>query len=154
MNEGETYYDKSDSPNNNNEKSTYYNKLLNKSKTYLIKTFSFPNNIQIHELFTLFDKLAKREGVPKSQLFLKALIEYVNRHCVPNPQMTLDRTLELGLPAKAHDVCCVPGCKRKAKFRKQLRSYDGKTEIFQVCEFHKRWRHKDFPFLISFKKLE
>lgn len=144
-----TYYNKSDS-HNNNEKTTYYNKLLNKS--YLIKTFSFPNTAQTHELFRMFDELAQREGTSKSQLFLKALVEYVNRHCVPNPQMTLDRALTVGLPAKPSDVCCVPNCKRKAKFLKQLRNYNGKTEFFQVCEVHKKWRPKDYPFLIASEK--
>jgi len=143
---------KSDSLNNNNDNNNLLNNLLNKYKSYLIKSFSV--KAEFYPFFAKFLEKCEREHWDFSYAVNLAIKEFVDRHCVPNPQMTLERTLELGLPAKAHDVCCVPGCKRKAKFRKQLRSYDGKTEIFQVCEFHKRWRHKDFPFLISFKKLE
>jgi len=154
LSDDETYYNKSDSSNNNNDKNTYYNKLLNKSKSYLIKSFSFPNVPEVHELFEVIEKLAAREGASKSQIFLKALIEYVNRHCVPNPQLTLDRSLSLGLPAKPSNICCVPECKRKAKYILRLSNYNGKVESFPVCEAHREWRHKDYRFLVAFGELK
>lgn len=163
-----TYYNKSEKSNNNKENSliiiSYYNKLenknitenstyYNKQKTYFVKSFVFPNDVKVHEVFALLKEMAHREGTSQSQLFLKALIEYVNRHCVPNPQVTLDRVLNTGLPAKPHDACCVPGCNRKAAYQLILQDYEGEREIFRVCQHHKEWRHSRFRFIVGFKEM-
>jgi hypothetical protein len=143
---------KSDSSNNNNDNNNLLNNLLNKYKSYLIKSFSV--KAEFYPFFAKFLEKCEMEHWDFSYAVNLAIKEFVERHCVPNPQMTLDRGLELGLPAKAHDVCCVPGCKRKAKYILRLGNYNGKVESFQVCEGHKEWRHRDYRFLMNFKQLD
>ncbi|MEM3579223.1 MAG: hypothetical protein QXL54_03245 [Candidatus Bathyarchaeia archaeon] len=104
-------------------------------------------------MFNLIGEMARREGVSVSHVCLKAIIEYVNRHCIPNPQVTLDRILNTSLPAKPHDACCVPGCNRKAAYQLILQDYEGNREIFRVCQLHREWRHNRFKFIVGFKEL-
>jgi hypothetical protein len=148
----------SGSSNNNNEKSSVINTVIQYNEKLLqhlrlVKTFSItPEKIPIYKEFC---RIAEREAGPRgfSEVLLKAMEEYVKRHSIPNPQTTLNRTLELGIPAKRYDMCSVPNCKRKAAYQKTLRNYNGKTEVFNVCENHKKWRHPDYPFIVSFKTL-
>lgn len=136
------------------ETSTYYNKLINNSdKTYLIKSFSFPNTPAIKEMFEHFAEIARREGANKSQLYLRVLQEFLLRHPLPNPQSQIDRMLQVQIPHKPVTQCCVQGCRGKAKFLLTLKDFSGKTEQFQVCLNHKLWKHPKFRFLVSFREL-
>ncbi|MEM1590322.1 MAG: hypothetical protein QW175_07880 [Candidatus Bathyarchaeia archaeon] len=100
-----------------------------------------------------FIKKAEREKWDFSFAVMQAIREYVERHCVPNPQVTLDRILNTSLPAKPHDACCVPRCNRKAAYQLILQDYEGKREIFRVCQLHREWRHNRYRFIVGFKEL-
>lgn len=136
---------------NNKDKSNLLNNLLNKSKSYFIKSFSVKR--EYFPFFVRFLEKCEREHWDFSYAVNLAIKEFVERHCVPNPQVTLDRCF-IGLPAKPHNVCCVPNCNRKIRYRLQLSNYKNQTMTFQVCELHKNWRHKDYPILTAFKDLE
>ena len=136
------------------ETSTYYNKLINNSqKTYLIKSFSFPNIPDITVMFDHFEQVARMEGVNKSQLYIRAMQEFLQRHPLPNPQSQIDRMLEVQMPHKPANQCCVQNCRGKAKFLLRLKDFEGKQEEFLVCEGHKNWRHQRFRFIISYRPL-
>jgi hypothetical protein len=133
---------------------SYYNNLLsNNKKSYYNKSFSFPKTVEVDEIFQKLDEIARRDRWTKSQTFLVALKEFVTRHQLPNPQAQIDRILKLKLPHKPINICCVPNCRGKAKFRLQLQDFGGKTEMFHVCERHKNWRHPQFRFLISYGEI-
>jgi len=146
----EAYYNKCDSANNNNN--NLLNKLLNKSQSYLIRSFSVKK--EFYPFFASFLEKCKREHWDFSYAVNLAIKEFVERHCIPNPQVTLDRALNTGLPAKPYNVCCVPECKRKVAYRLILQNYEGKTEVFQVCRLHREWRHPDYRFIVGFREVE
>jgi hypothetical protein len=100
------------------------------------------------------DKRARLDGWSFNKLAYDAFKEYLVRHPLPNPQAQLDRMLEVGMPHKPIATCCVGNCRRKAHYTLRLKSFEGKQQLFQVCEFHKNWRHPQFRFLISYRKYE
>lgn len=139
------------SDNNNNEKKDILNKLLNKQQ--IIKSFSVKK--EHYNILAQFMEIARRERKTFeekdgfSSCVIRALKEYAEHHPLPNPQVTLQRSFNLDMPAKFTFECCVPTCKRKAKLMLTLKDFEGKTEQFQVCIDHARWRHKQFRFLMS-----
>lgn len=144
-----------ESDNNNNRKSNVIitcNNYIEK-RTRLIRSFNIPfDKVPVYEEFM---RIVRREAGERgfSQVLIKAMEEYIARHAIPNPQATLDRILSTSLPAKPHDACCVPGCNRKAAYQLILQDYEGKREIFRVCQLHKEWRHNRFKFIVGFKEL-
>jgi len=98
-------------------------------------------------------ELMEREGKSLSKLFIDAITEYVRLHYSGNPQVPLDRILQLQLPAKPYNQCCVPNCKGKIRYRLLLKDFSGKIESFKVCFKHKEWKHNRFKFLIGLKEL-
>lgn len=55
------------------------------------KVFSFRMPTEFNQLYEMFKELAKREGVSKSQLIVKAICEYVHRHYPGNPRLPLTK---------------------------------------------------------------
>lgn len=88
-----------------------------------------------------------------SELARKAFTEYLERHPLPNPQATLDRSLNLNMPHKPSWQCCVPNCRGKARFHLFLKDFDGNMETFQVCHRHKKWKHPRYKFLKGMKEV-
>jgi hypothetical protein len=104
-------------------------------------------------MFDHFDQVARMEGINKSQLYIRAMQEFLQRHPLPNPQSQIDRMLRVEMPHKPVTQCCVSNCRGKAKFLLTLKDFSGKTEQFQVCENHKLWKHPKFRFLVSFREI-
>lgn len=70
------------------ERDTYYNKLL-KGKTYIIKSFSFPDTPNVKNLLSQVDKIAKLDGWTKSEAHLIALDMLVKKYGEGNPQLKI-----------------------------------------------------------------
>jgi hypothetical protein len=70
------------------ERKTYYNKLL-KGKSYIIKSFSFPDTPEVKDLLGQVDKIAKLDGWTKSEAHLRALDLLVQKYGEGNPQLKL-----------------------------------------------------------------
>ena len=126
---------------------------LNNQHSYFVKSFSFPNTPEMHQAFETLDKIARREGAKKSQLYTRVIFEFLQRHPLPNPQAQIDRMLEIKIPLKPTTQCCVSTCHRKTKWILRLQNKAGKVQEFQVCDGHKRWLHQDFRLLVSYREL-
>lgn len=139
-----------------NRETSVLNTVINTER--IIKTISFRReHFQLLRNFTDKAKLERSNFQAKdgfSELAIKAFTEYMQHHPLPNPQLTLERSLNLGMPAKKSSQCCVSNCQGKARFRLILKDFEGKREVFHVCETHKKWKHKRFRFIESIKKLE
>lgn len=137
-------------PNNNKVKKSVLNTVLNTVRA--VKSFSVPPE----ECNTLasFIEFSNREFKGNfSQAIIFAMKETLERHTPANPQPTIDRCLRLNMPVKSNLLCCVPGCIAKAKHRLTLKNFDGKTEPFNVCETHKKWKHPEYKFVVRRKPL-
>jgi len=141
----------------------FINKLINKqedfiNKAIIVKSISFRReHFLLLQDFMEKAKLERTSFASKdgfSELAIRAFTEYMQRHPLPNPQGRLDRIIATNLPQKPSNMCCVPTCRGKAKFRLQLKDFNGKTEMFHVCERHKNWRHSQFRFLISYGEIQ
>lgn len=55
------------------------------------QVFSFRMPTEFNSLYEMFKELARREGISKSQLVVKAICEYVHRHYPGNPQVPLTK---------------------------------------------------------------
>jgi len=55
------------------------------------QVFSFRMPTEFIQLYEMFKELARREGISKSQLIVKAICEYVHHHYPGNPQLPLTR---------------------------------------------------------------
>jgi len=92
----------------------------NKKKSFVVsfnvgqKVFSFRMPTEFSQLYEMFKELAKREGISKSQLIVKAICEYVHRHYPGNPQLPLTKFTH---PQKQADL---PKNPEKEKTRKRL----------------------------------
>jgi anaerobic selenocysteine-containing dehydrogenase len=131
----------------------YYNNYYNSGKGYFNKTFSFPDTPEMHQLFEDFKELSRRDGWSLSQTYVKALVEFLARHPLPNPQAKIDRMLEIRMPLKPTTMCCVPSCRRKTRWILRLQNSQRKCQEFQVCDGHKRWLHPDFRLLVSYREM-
>jgi hypothetical protein len=120
-------------------------------KTWFITSLNIP--MTESEFLQRFDEIARRDGKSRSQLILISMKEYMERHTPPNPQATLERTMAVNMPVKSNNCCCVPDCRGKAKYRLNLKDFNGKTEVFNTCLRHKNWRHEKFKFLVGVKEL-
>lgn len=117
----------------------------------IVKSFSVKQEkAQILETFQAF---CKREHLTFSDGIMWALEDFVRRHTPPNPQPTLDRCLRLGMPVKPNTMCFVPDCRAKAKHQLILKNFRGNEEVFNVCTSHKRWKHKEYRFIVRSKKI-
>jgi len=58
------------------------------------KVFSFRMPTEFSKLYQMFKELAKREGISKSQLTVKAICKYVHKHYPGNPQLPFQKTLK------------------------------------------------------------
>jgi len=136
-------------PNNNNRlKTSVLNTVLNTVR--IVKSFS----VKPEKCNTLIKamEIFKREQVDFSSGVLWALSEFVERHSY-NPQPTLDRLMNLEMPNKPRTVCFVPDCRAKSRYAIVLRDFKGAEETFHVCSRHKKWKHKQFRFLIRSREL-
>jgi len=135
--------------NNNNKKTRVLNTVLNTVR--IVKSISVkPENCNTLKRFMAF---CEREHISFSDGVLWAMDEFLKVHTPPNPQPTLDRMFNLGMPAKPNTLCFVAGCRRKSVFRLVLQDFEGRTELFNVCAKHKRWRHPRFRFIVRLKTL-
>jgi metal-responsive CopG/Arc/MetJ family transcriptional regulator len=118
---------------------------------WTVRSFS----IKVSELEDLdkLKKLAALDNKSLSEMIKAAIREYLSHHTPPNPQGTLDRALNVNMPLKPSNQCCVEGCKRKAKHHLILQNYEDKKEAFNVCEVHKYWRHQTFKKLVGHKDI-
>jgi len=116
-----------------------------------IATFSL--KISDLPILNKIEKLGDLEGKSRSAMIVTAIQEYLHHHDPPNFQPTLDHAVNIGMSVKSSSVCCVGECKRKAKHRLVLKDYEGKTETFNVCDLHKRWRHKVFNQVVGHKQI-
>ena len=132
------------------------NKLINKQT--IIKTISFQReHFPLLMDFMAKAKLERTSWASKtgfSELARKAFKEYLERHPLPNPQATLDRTLGLNMPHKPSWQCCVPDCPGKARYHLFLKDFEGNMETFQVCIRHKKWKHPRYKFLQGLKEVK
>lgn len=159
-------FNKSSSGNNNNDrKKNLLNKLLNKlspseqlqlqalfNKSYVIRPISIRKPYFLD--YVHLQEISSREDDGNlSFTFCRAMREFVGRHSIPNPQARLDRILKLGLPHKPSHLCCVPKCRKHAKYILTLRDYKKNEETFQVCPEHKKWTHHKFKYIIRMKKM-
>ena len=55
------------------------------------QVFSFRMPTEFIQLYEMFKELARREGISKSQLIVKAICEYVHHHYPGNPQLLLTK---------------------------------------------------------------
>jgi len=132
---------------------------LSKDKTVIhtgslriIKTFSVTQ--EESKILSKLDEFADREFKGnKSQTIIFLLKEGLERHTPSNPQPTIDRCLNLNMPVKSNNLCCVPGCIAKTSYKLILKNFQGKEETFNVCNKHRTWKHHDFRFLKSSKRL-
>ena len=152
----EDLFNKSTSTNKQTNNTKHLlNKLLNKERFNISVSFT---REEFNKL-AIFLEIAKRERKTfaekkgQSAAVKRAMWEYVEHHPVPNPQVTLERGFNLGMPTKPSDVCCVNDCRAKAVFLLTLKDFNGKTETFNVCYRHKRWKHERFRYLASFKPI-
>ena len=140
-----------------NEEEDILNNILNVPQ--IIKSFSIRK--RDYNILLSFMEIAKRERQSFeeksgfSSCLVKAMKEYIHHHPIPNPNCTLDRIFNTGMPARSINQCCVPGCNCKAKVLLTLRDIEAKTERFQVCEGHfkTRWTHPRFRWLECWRKL-
>jgi len=118
----------------------------------IVKSFS----VKPSDFNTLvaFLEISQREDSDFSTTVVRAMQEYVQHHSIPNPQARLDRILDIELPHKPRWQCCVPECKAKATYVLFLKDYEGKTESFQVCSQHQKWKHSRYKFLSAYRELK
>jgi len=139
----------------NNNNNHLINKLINKST--IIKSISFKKP-EFNKLLT-FMEVARRERqtfeekTGFSTCVKKAMWEYLKKHPLPNPQPTLDRSLNLDMPVKPTNACCVPHCRTTARYILMLKNFKGVVERFPVCRKHRNWKHKDFRWLVGKKEV-
>jgi len=144
--------------NKQTDKNRVLNTVLNTVR--IVKSFSVkPEKCNTLKAFIEF---CEREHITFSDGILWALEEFLQRHTPYNPQPTLDRMFQTGMPAKPNTLCFVPSCRAKAKFQLTLKNFNGKTDQ-QVHEYwlqaialgvfaltftilslhdHKKWKNK------------
>lgn len=97
-----------------NRETSVLNTVINTER--IIKTISFRReHFQLLRNFTDKAKLERSNFQAKdgfSELAIKAFTEYMQHHPLPNPQLTLERSLNLGMPAKKSSQCCVSNCQK------------------------------------------
>lgn len=135
---------------------SFINKLINKQ--IIIKSVSFKkHDFQLLSDFMEKANLEKTSYSEKdgfSALTRKAMAFYLLHHPLPNPQVTLERSVNLNMPVKPSNVCCVPHCRTTARFILMLKNFKGTIERFPVCHKHRNWKHPKFRWLVGKKELK
>jgi len=127
--------------------------MVSPAKLYYRIVKSFSVKMEKKGVLEQFVAFCGREHITFSDGILWALEEFNKRHTPGNPQPTLDRCLALGMPVKPNTMCFVPDCRARARHQIVLKNFDGKEQLFNVCDRHKRWRHPEFKFIVRRKTL-
>ena len=127
--------------------------MVNPAKLYYRMVKSFSVKQEKAAILNGFLAFCEREHITFSDGVVWALEDFLKRHTPPNPQPTLDRCLSLGMPVKPNTMCFVPECRAKAQYQLVLKNFKGEEQLFNVCARHKRWKHKEYRFVVRHKKL-
>jgi len=116
----------------------------------IIKTISFTP--EETELLKVAMELARREGLNFSALMKKALQEYIKRHYPGNPQIPLQKFLQV--QEILANQCQVANCKKPAKYLICLINFEGEQKTFRICKNHKHVKFKGYKWIKWVKLLK